>query len=78
MQLRGSILDQDNWVICGKNQVTGDDFLEFIMILLVFSVCMVIGSVLNILLKTIKKTDWLITFLISLCVSLFVQILNIV
>ena len=58
--------------------MTGDGFLELIMILVPFLVCMAFGSVLNILLKTTKKIDWLITFLISLCIALFVQILNVI
>jgi len=43
-----------------------------IMILFVFLVSMCIGSVLNILLKMTKKRDWLITFLISLGLSIIV------
>ena len=60
------------------NFLTGDGFLEFLLILVPFLFCMAFGSVLNILLKTTKKIDWLITFLISLCISLFVQILNVI
>ena len=37
-----------------------------------FVVCMCIGSVINILLKTTKRRDWLITFLISLALSIII------
>lgn len=45
---------------------------SLIMILFVFLVCICIGSVLNILLKTTKKRDWLITFLISSGISIII------
>ncbi len=43
-----------------------------IMIFFVFLVSICIGSVLNILLKTTKKRDWLITILISLGLSIII------
>lgn len=46
--------------------------MELINILLGFIVCICIGSVLNILLKMTKKRDWLITFLISLALSIII------
>ena len=51
--------------------------MELIMILFAFLVCMLIGSTPNILLKMTQKVNWLITILISLCVSIFAQILNV-
>lgn len=45
---------------------------SLIMVLFVFLVCIFIGSILNILLKTTKKRDWLITFLISLGLSIII------
>lgn len=51
--------------------------VSIIMILFVFLLCMFIGSGLNILLRTTKKRDWLITFLISSVLSIIiVPILN--
>jgi hypothetical protein len=47
------------------------------MVLVAFFVCMFIGTILNILLKMTKKVKGLLTFHISLCVSIFVQILNV-
>ena len=48
-----------------------------IMVLFGFLVCFCIGSVLNILLKTTQKRDWLITFFISLGLAIIiVPILN--
>ncbi len=43
-----------------------------IMVLFVFLVCICISSVLNILFKMTKKRDWLITFLISLGLSIII------
>ena len=53
-------------------------FVEpLIMVLFGFLVCFCIGSVLNILLKTTQKRDWLITFFISLGLAIIVvPILN--
>lgn len=45
---------------------------SFIMILFAFLVCICIGSLLNILLKTTKKRDWLVTILISLGLSIII------
>ena len=42
------------------------------MVLVVFLVCICISSVLNILFKLTKKRDWLITFLISLGLSIII------
>jgi hypothetical protein len=52
--------------------------MEFmLMFIFVFILCMVIGSVLNILLRMTGKINWLITVFISLCVAMFAQFLNI-
>ncbi|MED3802172.1 hypothetical protein P4562_09545 [Lysinibacillus xylanilyticus] len=37
-----------------------------------FLVCMCIGSILNILLKTTQKRDWLITFFVSLGLAIII------
>jgi branched-subunit amino acid ABC-type transport system permease component len=42
------------------------------MVLFVLLVCICIGSVLNILLNMTKKREWLITFLISLGLSIII------
>ncbi|MEV5111935.1 hypothetical protein MRBL20_000010 [Peribacillus frigoritolerans] len=52
--------------------IVGGDYLELIMVLVVFLVCICISSVLNILFKLTKKRDWLITFLISLGLSIII------
>lgn len=52
--------------------VGGGDYLKLIMVLVVFLVCICISSVLNILFKLTKKRDWLITFLISLGLSIII------
>lgn len=46
--------------------------MELINIVVGFIVCICIGSVLNILLKTTQKRDWLITFLISVVLSIII------
>ena len=46
-------------------------------ILLVFAFCFSIGAVLNILLKTTRKQDWLITLFLSLGVSVLAQVMNV-
>lgn len=46
--------------------------MELIMVLVVFLVCICISSVLNVLFKLTKKRDWLITFLISLGLSIII------
>ena len=51
----------------------GRYFMESLfMVLFVLLVCICIGSVLNILLKMTKKREWLITFLISLGLSIII------
>jgi branched-subunit amino acid ABC-type transport system permease component len=51
----------------------GRYFIESLfMVLFVLLVCICIGSVLNILLNMTKKRDWLITFLISLGLSIII------
>lgn len=42
----------------------------FIMILFAFLIMMAISSFLNIMLKTTKKKDWLISFLLSTFLSI--------
>lgn len=46
--------------------------MTLINVLVGFMVCMCIGTVLNILLKTTQKRDWLITSLISLALSIII------
>ncbi len=48
------------------------------LVLVAFLTCMALGSVLNLLLNTTKKEDWLMTLCISLIISVFVQFLNVV
>ncbi|MDQ0970599.1 ABC-type methionine transport system permease subunit [Neobacillus niacini] len=43
-----------------------------IMVLSALLICIFIGSLLNILLKTTKKRDWLVTILISLVLSIII------
>jgi uncharacterized membrane protein len=60
-------------VKCKIRLIVGGDYLEsFIMVLFVFFVCICISSVLNILFEMTKKRDWLITFLISLGLSIII------
>ena len=68
MNVHGKILHVRSW---------GDFMESFIFALFGFLICICLGSVLNILLKTTKKRDWLITFLISLGLAIIiVPILN--
>lgn len=45
---------------------------SLIMVMFVFFVCIIIGSVLNLLLKTTKKRDWIIILFIRLGVSIII------
>lgn len=46
--------------------------MELINIVVGFIIFICMGSVLNILIKTTQKRDWLITFLISLVLSIII------
>ncbi len=46
--------------------------MDFIMILFVFGLLMIVSLVLNILFKTTKKRDWIISFSLSIILSFII------
>lgn len=68
LRIYGKILHDRRWEV----------FMELLIyVLFGFLVCMCIGSIVNILLRTIQKRDWIITFFVSLAIAIIVvPILN--